>query len=77
MSTFNVFINSYQQAENKLTYNFLCLIEHMPQQKEGRGSNPLKKTPSLTPPAGGGEYSDQGIWPTTKSFYKADENPFQ
>lgn len=27
-------MNSYQQLENKLTYNFLCLIEHMEMQKE-------------------------------------------
>jgi len=34
MSNFNVFMNSYQQPENKLTYNLLCLIEHMPRQKK-------------------------------------------
>jgi hypothetical protein len=30
----NVFLNSYQQPENKLTYNFLCLIEHIRAKKE-------------------------------------------
>lgn len=33
-SQLNVFLNSYQQPENKLTYNFLCLIEHLRAQKE-------------------------------------------
>jgi hypothetical protein len=27
-------MNAYEQAENKLTYNFLCLIEHMPSRNE-------------------------------------------
>ncbi|AFZ60369.1 hypothetical protein H6G54_14600 [Anabaena cylindrica FACHB-243] len=27
-------MNAYQQPENKLTYNFLCLIKHMPNNKE-------------------------------------------
>jgi hypothetical protein len=30
MSQFNIFMNAYQQPENKLTYNFLCLLEHLP-----------------------------------------------
>lgn len=34
MSTTNIFLNSYRQPENKLTYNFLCLLEHMPYGKE-------------------------------------------
>ncbi len=34
MSQLNVFMSNYQQPENKLTYNFLCLIEHMPNNKE-------------------------------------------
>jgi hypothetical protein len=29
MPTTNVFLNSYQQPENKLTYSFLCLLEHL------------------------------------------------
>ena len=33
MATTNIFRNSYEQPENKLTYNFLCLIEHMENQK--------------------------------------------
>ena len=34
MSVTNIFHNSYGQPENKLTYNFLCLLEHMPFGKE-------------------------------------------
>jgi hypothetical protein len=34
MAWTNVFLNSYKQPENKLTYNFLCLVEHMPQQRQ-------------------------------------------
>ena len=34
MATTNIFMNSYQQPENKLTYNFLCLLEHMDCIKE-------------------------------------------
>lgn len=34
MSQLNVFMNAYQQPENKLTYNFLCLIENMPNNKQ-------------------------------------------
>ena len=34
MNYTNIFLNSYQQPENKLTYNFLCLIEYMEEQKE-------------------------------------------
>jgi len=33
MSMFNVFMNSYQQPENKLTYNLLCFVEHMSKNK--------------------------------------------
>jgi hypothetical protein len=33
-SQLNIFLNSYQQPENKLTYNLLCLIEHIDTQKE-------------------------------------------
>jgi hypothetical protein len=33
MTTTNIFMNPYEQPENKLTYNFLCLIEHMENQK--------------------------------------------
>ncbi len=33
-SQLNVFLNNYEQPENKLTYNFLCLIEHVRAQKE-------------------------------------------
>ena len=33
-SQLNIFLNSYEQPENKLTYNFLCLIEHVRAQKE-------------------------------------------
>jgi hypothetical protein len=29
----NVFLNPYQQPENKLTYNLLCLVEHCEVQK--------------------------------------------
>jgi hypothetical protein len=29
MPTTNIFLNSYQQPENKLTYSFLCLLEHL------------------------------------------------
>ena len=32
MALTNVFLNSYKQPENKLTYNFLCLLEHMPRR---------------------------------------------
>src|SRR5260370_655611 len=28
-ATTNVFLNAYQQPENKLTYNFLALLEHV------------------------------------------------
>jgi hypothetical protein len=34
MSQFNIFMNAYQQPENKLTYNFLCLLEHLPLSKQ-------------------------------------------
>ncbi len=34
MSQLNVFMSNYQPTEDKLTYNFLCLIEHMPNNKE-------------------------------------------
>ena len=34
MGLTNVFFNSYEQPENKLTYNFLCLLEHMPQRNQ-------------------------------------------
>ncbi len=34
MATTNIFMNSYKQPENKLTYNFLCLLEHMDNSKE-------------------------------------------
>jgi hypothetical protein len=34
MGLTNVFLNSYEQPENKLTYNFLCLLEHMPQRNQ-------------------------------------------
>ncbi len=34
MATTNIFMNSYKQPENKLTYNFLCLLEHMDSSKE-------------------------------------------
>jgi len=34
MSRKNIFMNTYQQPENKLTYNFLCLLEHMEECKE-------------------------------------------
>lgn len=34
MALTNVFLNSYKQPENKLTYNLLCLLEHMPQQRQ-------------------------------------------
>jgi hypothetical protein len=34
MAFTNVFLNSYKQPENKLTYNFLCLLEHMPSRSE-------------------------------------------
>ena len=34
MNHTNIFLNSYQQPENKLTYNFLCLVEYMESQKE-------------------------------------------
>ena len=33
MGLTNVFFNSYEQPENKLTDNFLCLLEHMPQHR--------------------------------------------
>jgi hypothetical protein len=33
METMNIFMNSYQKAEDKLTYNFLCLIKQMENQK--------------------------------------------
>lgn len=29
MGTTNIFMNPYKQPENRLTYNFLCLLEHM------------------------------------------------
>lgn len=34
MGTTNIFWNAYVQAENKLTYNFLCLLEYMPNVSE-------------------------------------------
>lgn len=34
MGTTNIFWNAYVQAENKLTYNFLCLLEYMPNISE-------------------------------------------
>jgi voltage-gated potassium channel len=34
METMNIFMNFYKQPENKLTYNFLCLIKHMENQKD-------------------------------------------
>ena len=34
MATTNIFMNSYKQPENKLTYNFLCLLEYMDGFKE-------------------------------------------
>ena len=34
MATTNIFMNPYEQPENKLTYNFLCLVEQMENQQD-------------------------------------------
>jgi len=30
----NIFLGQYQQAENKLTYNFVSLIEHLERESQ-------------------------------------------
>lgn len=67
-SRMNLFLNGYQQPENKLTYNFLCLLEHMPSQKEfleflidkrfALWENPLIE---LAPVMGGFESNPDGL----------------
>jgi len=34
MAITNVFMNDYVQPENRLTFNFLCVIEHLPQPQQ-------------------------------------------
>lgn len=67
----NLFLNSYQQAENKLTYNFLAILEILNDREvcEFLTNENLKEKPisNIKTVYGGGESNPDGSFDLTKS----------